>query len=577
MGESKQISFGPFRLDGADARLWRGNEIISLRPKAFAVLEYLSSRPGQLVTKDELLETVWPGTCVTDTVLKVCIREIRDALGDDAAIPKFVQTAHRRGYRFLAETSAFEQKHPDRSDKERAVAGIAVLPFKPLERDVNDVYLAFGIADALITRLSNLKHMVVRPTSAVRKYVESDLDPVSAGKELRVGSVLEGTLHRAGDTIRLTVQLIDIEAERPIWADKFDAKFTDIFDVEDSISERVAEALSSELTGRDRDLLTKRHTGSTAAYEPYVKGRYYWTKRTSDGAKRAIEYFHQAIDLDPNYALAYSGLADCYSQLSWIGLVSPADVFPQARAAALKSLELDNLLAEGHTSLAWVRVLYDWEWLDAEREFKRAIELNSNYGIAHVWYAVQLVAMGRFDESIVEITRAQEIDPLSPLINTIMGWPYYYLGRYDEAIAHYKKALELTPGYLPARILSSSAYAMLGEFSKAITEVQELRAQDDMPWLLARLGSAHAAAGNKKNTRGVLKELDALSRSVYVSPGDIAEIHALLGDTEQAFEWLERAYRDRSSWLIFSKVEPKFETLRTDSRFDDLLRRIGLN
>jgi TolB-like protein/tetratricopeptide (TPR) repeat protein len=453
---------------------------------------------------------------------------------------------------------------------------IAVLPFKLAGPDGGDPYFALGLADALITRLTNLKHIIVRPTSAVRKYASPDQDPVAAGRELRVSSVLDGTVRRSGDRVRVTVQLVDTKTETPIWADKFDAMFTDIFAVEDSISEQVARALTLELTADEKKLLTKRYTDNTVAYELYLKGRYYWTKRTSDGLKKGIAYFQQAIDTDPGYALAYTGLADCYSQLNWVGLLSPGEAFPKSKAAATKALELDPLLAEAHTSLAWARMLYDWEWMDSEREFKRAIEIASNYAIAHLWYSVLLIARGRFDESLAEIERARHVDPLSPLINTISEWPMYFMRRYGEAAARYQKTLDIEPNYFPALLLVGSAYAQMGEFSKAIAGFQQLKAVDDTPWVLAKLAHAYAVAGQVSEARQAIAELKRISERRYVSPYDIAEIYAGLGEIERALEWLEKAYEERSSWLIFLGVEPKLDALRSDARFADLLARVGL-
>jgi len=389
--------------------------------------------------------------------------------------------------------------------------------------------------------------------------------------------VLDGNAHRAGARVRVTAQLIHVESEAPLWADKFDARFTDIFDVEDSISEQVGEALTRRLTGEDRARLTRRYTENVAAYQLYLKGRYLWAKRTSEGIRRAADEFRAARDLDPNYALAYTGLADCYAQLGWMRLLAPADAFPAAKAAALRALEFDDALAEAHTSLAWARMIYDWEWAEAEAGFRRALEHNPNYAVARMWYGCLLIATGRFEEAVAEFARARELDPLSPIIDAVAGWPFYFMRRYGEAAAQHRKALEVEPNSLPAHVLVGRAYAQMGEGARAVAALEGARALDDSTFVLAELGHAYAAAGRTDDARQVLGELGRrAAQGHYVSPYDSAGVHLGLGEGDRALRLLEEAAADRSAWLIFLGVEPRLDPLRADPRFAALLRRTGL-
>ncbi|HET9531740.1 MAG TPA: tetratricopeptide repeat protein [Blastocatellia bacterium] len=456
------------------------------------------------------------------------------------------------------------------------IKSIAILPLRLLVAEDAGDYLGLGVSDALITRLSNLKQVVVRPTSAVLKYADRDQDPGAVGRELKVDAVLEGSIQKAGQRVRATVQLVSVKDEAPLWADRFDEEYTDIFTVEDSISEQVARALTDKLSGRERKRLTRHYTENSEAYHLYVKGRYHWVKRTIAGTKKSIEYFQQAIEIDPIYSIALSGLADCYAQLGWLRNISPGEAFPKAKAAAAKAIELDDELAEAYTSRAWIRLLYDWDWEGSERDFKRSIELNPNYAVAALWHTVYLIATSRFDEAVKEINRALNIDPLSLIINTISGWPFYFSRRHDEAIAMYRKALEIEHSYFTAHFLLGNAYEQKGELDKALESLQKARQLDQTAMTLAGLGRAYGRLGSRKKAMEVLDELDALSQTQYVSPYDIAEVYLCMGENDRAIEWLERACDDRSSWLILLGVEPRFDPLRSDPRFKDILARIGL-
>lgn len=457
---------------------------------------------------------------------------------------------------------------------------LAVLPFKPLAANSSDEYLELGMADALITRLSNLKEIVVRPTSSVLKYAAAGQDPIAAGRELSVDAVLDGSVQRSGDTIRVTVRLVRVGDGVPLWADKFDENFTNIFSVQDSISERMARALTLNLSGEEKNKITKRYTDDVEAYQLYLKGRYYWNKRTEGSYQRAVDYFQQAINKDSGYALAYSGLADSYSFLSSQGIQSPRDVFPLAEAAARKAIELDDSLAEAHTSLAYVRLYYDWDWPGAEREYTKAIKLNPNYATPHHGYAYYLISTGRTDQAIAEIKRAQELDPLSLIINTDHAEFYYFARRPDQAIEQLQKAIDLDPSFVRAHFLLGRAYAQKGNCEQAIAEFQKARSlEENGVEMLGALAQGYASCGKGPEARKVLGELLAIDRTKqhYISPHWIAATYAALGDTNEGFAWLDKAFERRFGPLIYLKVNPIWDGLRSDPRFADRLKLVGLN
>lgn len=574
--------FGPFRLDVAERLLLRDGEPVLLPPKVFDTLLVLVANGGHIVRKDDLLKAVWPETIVEENNLSQYVSALRKALGDDPEGHRYIETVPKLGYRFVARVTGELAGKQIRAHESARGAGasvrtIAVLPFKYLGGEGGDEYLGLGIADAIITRLSNLRQIVVRPTSSVRKYASSAYDPVVAGRELRVEAVLEGNIQRVGNRIRATVQLVSVRDEAPLWAEKFDVEFRDIFTVEDAASEQVARALILKLTREEREILTKRYTEDIEAYQLYLKGRYYWNKRSSGGFKKATSYFQQAIDKDPGYALAYAGLADCYNLHSYYGELPPKESFPKAKAASTRALEIDDRLAEAHTSLAFVRAWHDWDWPAAESEFERALDLNPNYATARHWYALYLMAMGREVEALREIRRAHEIDPLSLPINRDVGLIYYRARQYDLAIEQYLKTIELDPSFWSAHQHLGWAYEQKEMYEEAIAELNQATAiAGDRTSIRAQLGHVYAVSGWRAEAEKTLAELREPSKQPYVSPYEIALIYTGLGENYRAFEWLEQAYQDRSGWLIYLKVEPMLDGLRSDPRFTDLLRRVGL-
>ncbi len=453
------------------------------------------------------------------------------------------------------------------------IKSLAVLPFKPLVADHRDESLEMGMADTLIVRLSSLRDVTVRPISSVRKFSGLEQDPVAAGRELGVESILDGQMQRSGDRIRVTARLIGVGDGKQLWADQFDVEFSDVFTVQDLISEKVISALELELTGEEQKRLTKHYTENAEAYQLYINGRFYWERRTLEGLKKAIEYFEQAIGKDQNYALAYAGLSDSYALLGVFHL-PPKEAFPKAKEAALNALRIDDRLAEAHTALGHIRVQYEYDWVGAEREYQRAIDLKPNYVNAHHFYALYLSIVGRFDEGIEEIKRAQELEPSSLFIHTNLGHILYRAQRYDEAIDQVKRVLEMNPNFDHAHSVLGLAYLQKGMVEQAIAEFQKRK----MPVTggAGDLGQAYASAGRRSEALKEIDKLQELSTQRYVAAYNLALIYASLGDKGNALEWLEKAYEDRSTQLIWIKADPRLDNLRSEPRFKAVIKRLGL-
>jgi TolB-like protein/Tfp pilus assembly protein PilF len=451
-----------------------------------------------------------------------------------------------------------------------------VLPFRHLGAE-GDEYLGLGITDSLITRLSNLLEIKVRPTSAVLKYGDGSKQAVEAGRELGVEAVLEGSIRRSGESVRVTVQLVRVEDGSPLWAEKFDERFTDIFKIEDSISGRVAERLVLKLTGERKELLARHYTENIEAYQLYLKGRYFAHQRRLESIEKGIGYYQNAITIDPNYALAYAGLSHAYSLLPITSDLPSREVLPLAKEAVMKALEIDERLVEAHVSLAGIKYWMEWDWQGSEDHCKRAIELNPNHPQAHFRYAHLLSSVERHSEAIAEARRALEIDPLSSLTNLFSAQFLYQARQYDQAIEPLQTALEIAPNDWLARLNLGKVYVQQGKHSEAIAEFQKAREfSGTNTETIAVLGHALAVSGKRDKAQKVLDELESISKQRYVPPYNIAIVYAGLGENEQAIAWLEKGYEDRDVRLVFLKVEPKWDALRADQRFIDIIRRMGL-
>jgi TolB-like protein/tetratricopeptide (TPR) repeat protein len=454
-----------------------------------------------------------------------------------------------------------------------------VLPFKPLVADQRDEVLEMGIADTLITRLSSLKQVTVLPISAVRGYTKLDQDSIRAGRELAVQALLEGSIQRAGDKIRITARLINIADGKPLWTRQFDEHWTDIFAVQDAISRRVADDLMVTLTGQERSELARNYTTDPEAYQLYLTGRYNWNKRSGEGMHKSIEFFRQAIEKDRNYALAYVGLADAYATLSSYHMSLPGEVVPLAREAAERALNIDPNLAEAHATLGRLFTDYYWEFERAEREFQQAIELKPNYSNAHQWYSSLLMARtGRFDEAVREATRALELDQNSPALGTQLGLVLYRARRYDQGIAVLQKTLEIEPNHIPAHYYLGLCYLMLERRDEALAEFQKCHAiAPNASDIVALPGYIYAQAGNRDEARRYQTELNELAAHGYVSPFSQVVMHAGLGEIDEVFKWLEKAFEVRDSYLRSLNTDPLFDSVRLDPRFALLMRRVGLD
>lgn len=456
---------------------------------------------------------------------------------------------------------------------------LAVLPFKPLSANDRDESLELGMADTLIARLSSVREIVVKPVTAVRKYGGLDQDAVAAGRELAVEAVLDGSLQRAGERVRVSVRLLSVADGRQLWAGKFDEAFTDIFAVQDAISERVAASLALRLSGNERERLTKRDTENTEAYQEYVRGRYHWNKRTGEGFHQAIKHFQRAIEIDAAYALAYAGLADCYNLLGGYFLLPPKESYPLGKAAATRALEIDESLPEAHAALAFVKARYEWDWAGAETEFRRAIDLNQGYAVARSWYALYnlMAAAGRVEEAIREARRAEQLDPASIAISVNVGWVFYNSRQYDQAIAQSRKTLEMDRSFPPAYATLGLSFVQKGMYAEAIAACEEgLRHRPDYSYLLGILGFAHAVSGREGEAQKVIDRMNEEAARRYIPPTLWAQVYTGLRERDRAFEWLERGYEERDARLPFLNCDPAWDSLRSDPRFANLLQRIGL-
>ncbi|HEX8844523.1 MAG TPA: protein kinase [Pyrinomonadaceae bacterium] len=458
-----------------------------------------------------------------------------------------------------------------------SIDSIAVLPFVNQNRDPETEYLSDGLTESIINSLTQLPKMRVIARSSVFRYKGRETDPVLAGRELGVRAVLTGRVIQRGDNLTISVELVDVHDNVQLWGEHFERKVSDLIIVQREIAKEISSNLRLKLTGADESRVTKNYTKDPVAYQLYLKGRFYWNKRTGEAFKKAIEYFNQAIDRDPNYALAYAGLADVYVLLSRYSATTPEDAYPKAKAAARKALDLDNSLAEAHNALAGALFDYDWNFTESNEEYRKAIELNPNYATAHHWYGNgPPLVLGRFEEAIAEMKRAQELDPLSLIINADLGDTYIKARQYDAAIEQLQKTVEMDQNFYVAHKALGTAYEMKGSFQEAIAEYQKARQLNDDPYVLALLGHAYARSGKRDEALKVLDQLKELAKQRYVSAYSFATVYAGLGDRDQAFLWLERSYQERGSDMAYFKVDTLLDDLHSDPRFADLVRKVGL-
>ncbi|MCI0618176.1 protein kinase, partial [bacterium] len=457
-----------------------------------------------------------------------------------------------------------------------SIHSLAVLPFLNLNRDPKTEYLSDGITESTINTLSQLPQLRVMARGTVFTYKGKEVDPRKVGRDLNVDAVVTGSVNQQENTLIIRADLVQVSDGTQLWGQQYNRNLADILAVQSDISKEISEQLRLKLSGEEQKKLTKQYTENNEAYQLYLKGRYYWNKRTEEGLKKGIEYFQQAIQKDPKYALAYAGIADCYVVLADYGIIPSREAIPKTKEATMKTLELDDTLAEAHTNLANVHE-FEWNWKEAEKEYKRSIELNPNYATAHHWYSNYLSYMGRSEEGIAEIKRAQELDPLSLIINGSVADLYFDARRYDEAIEQYQKSIEMEPNFANVHSQLARAYRQKGMYKEALAAIEKEHeiSRDNLDYSNS-CAQLYAVWGKKEEAKKFLQEVLELSRKQYVSPVAIASIYNLLGEKDQAFEWLEKGYQEHSIRMAYLKIAVNFESLHGDPRFQDLLRRVGL-
>ena len=578
--QSKPIyEFGPFRIDMDRYLLLRNQEPLGLSPKVFETLVYLVEHRGHIAKKDEIINSVWPDTFVEEGNLAQNVFLLRKALGEEKNEHRYIVTIPGVGYRFVAPVTEVERLQTSTSavSSQTKVNSIAVLPFKDLSGEDEEKFLGPGLADALIMRLSSIRDLKVRPTAAVLRYSDLREDPLAVGSELNVDALIDGCYQRESDKIRVSVQLVSVRDGVTLWAAAFDQRVTDIFAIQDSIADQVVRALAIQLSGDEQRQIKKNYTQNSDAFQLFIKGRYFWNQRSAEGLRKALDYAQQALTEDPTYAAAYIGLADTYSLLgAQHNVLPPHESFPKARAAAKQALEIDPQLAEAYASLGFIMFAYEWDWLAAEQTHRKAIELKPNYPTAHHWYGELLTTLARFDEAYVELKIAQELDPLSLAINVDLAAAYFYARSYDRSERQLLNLLELNSQFVRAHVVLGKVHVQKNEHSKGIEVLRravELSGQD--PVSVSALAHALAVAGEKRESQALLDSLHECSKYRYISACHVAEVHIGLGQKDVAYQWLDRAYEARDVELVWLKINPVYDALRSETRFQDLTRAVN--
>lgn len=572
--QSVQIyEFDSFRLSAGEGVLTRGGKSLPLTPKAFEILLALVENHGQIVSRETMMWRVWNDCYVEENCLTKNISTLRKVLGEDKkGAARFIETVPRRGYRFVAPVVERQV------ETEKIIGSLAVLPFKVFGAErAGAEYLGLGLADVLITRLSNLRQIVVRPTSAVRKYETLDADAAEIGRELKVDWVLDGSLFQNGTRVRATVQFIGVAEARPLWGEMLDEESADLIGVQDSIAERVTRTLIEKLKiVTTEETLNKPPTTNDEAFREYLEGRFYWNKRTAEAMRKAAACFARAIEIDREFALAHAGLGDALLLFSQYAILPPHESFPPAKAAALEAIRLDPSLAEAYATLGHIAHLFEWNWRQAENYYRRAVELNPNYATAHHWFGAFLRSMNRLDEAVHEMNRALELDPLSPVILKNLGVTLCLQNRFEEALKLSFKAIELAPDYALGYRSLGWIYLQKGMNAEAVVALEKAALLSNRePVILSTLGWAYLAVKRHKDAFGILRELDQAARLTHVSKYDTAQIFIKLGDFDKAFELLEKAFEERDISLVLLAVDPDLEEIRNSRQFIELKRRVN--
>jgi TolB-like protein/Flp pilus assembly protein TadD len=577
------VHFGLYELDPINGELRKGGTPIRVQPQPFKVLALLASRAGQLVSKEEIRCHLWGTETFVDVEkgMSFCIRQARSALGDNAKSPHFIETLPRRGYRFIAPVDRRAPAEPRAMEKiETEVpreSVLAVLPFGNISTDPEQDYFSDGMTEALITELAQISTIRVISRTSVMKYKNLKRSLSQIARELKVNAVVEGVVLRSGRRVRIAAQLIDAATNRLLWADSYERELRDILGLQSAVARAIASRIKVQLTPEEQQRLSNHKVVNPDAYETYLKGRYHWNKRTDRGMRKSIEYFGQAIQIDADCAVAYAGLADAYSTLGFYEdpARAPKEYFSKAKIAAAKAIQLDEGLAEAHTSLGLVRWVYDWDWLDADRHFQRALALNPNYATARHWYSLCLASMKNLQTALSEIKQARTLDPLSLSINTSMALCCYLARHYDDAIEHARKTLEIEPGYMMAHTALGLAYGQQGKFAESINEFQKAALHSKKSLMVeAALGHAYGMAGRKTDAQKSLDNIVDLSKRTHVCSFAQALIRVGLGEESKAINALQNAFEERSGWLVYVDVEPRFDRLRSNPAFHDFRRRL---
>jgi TolB-like protein/DNA-binding winged helix-turn-helix (wHTH) protein/Flp pilus assembly protein TadD len=629
------IRFGVFEADLCTGELRRKGRLVRLQEQPFQVLALLLARPGELVAREELRQALWPADTFVDFEhgLNKAISKLRDALGDDSGTPRYIETLPRRGYRFIAPvTSATppsdpaepqampatqpdpsmnasppqtrwityatvlllgllvlatswllfklvrKPAHPAAAALSRPIRSLAVLPLQNLSGDKNQEYFADGMTDELITDLGQISALRVISRTSVMHYKRTAETLPQIGRELGADAIVEGTVFRSGDRVRITAQLIDARNDRHLWAHSYERDLRDVIVLQDEVARDIANEIRVKLTPQERARLTTSHAVNPEAHEAYLEGRYYWNQFTPEGVKKSLPFFQEAIAKDPNYALGYSGLADYYG-VSYVrmGTLSHLEACPKEEAFALEAVRLDDSLAEGHNSLGGTRWLCDWGWDSAESEFKRALQLNPNYAEAHRLYSVLLVASGHPEQGMAEAERAVENDPMSGDINMLLGWVYYLSRHYDKAIQQEMKTIAMDPKRPQPHFVLGSVYVQKRQYDLAVQEYRKFaELEGAQPGKSPLVACAYARAGNRQEALKILKRLKENSTTRPAKALDRAIVYIGLGDKKDAFASLEKAYQAHTWSLLGMNADPRFDSLRSDPRFQALVHRTGL-
>jgi len=591
--------FGNFVLYPRERILLAADTPVHLTDKVFDTLLLLIENNGRLLSKEEMIAALWNESFVEEGNLAKNISRLRKILNTDGG--SLIETLPKRGYRFRADVKEFngdtrllvhrhlrvkvlqslqnddEQQTFTSAPSLDQVRSIAILPFQPLDPNLSDDVFGLGISDALITQLNRAGKMQVRPTSAILKYNVREQDPCSIGRELQVDAVLEGRFQRSEDKFRLSVQMLQTATGRSLWADVFDTNFEHIFAVQDKIADSIVGGFTKRLGSESLASAPKRDTENVEAYKEFIKGRYYWTKRTTEGFDKALRCFQKAIDIDPLYALAYAGIAGIYNIFPLIDGYDPRDYFPKAKAAALQALEIDENLAEAHTAFGLAILHCDWNWSGAEVSFLHAIKLNPNFSGVHELLGTFLCRVGRIGEAIIALKKAQEIDPLSPINATWLAEVFRYHGEIDASVRIHQDTLRSFPDFYLAHYHLAFSYIDLGRLDDAeVHSERAVRLSGENSLTLSLQGILQIALGNNERVHQTLNRLLELRAEKYISGANIASVYAAAGDNEKAIEWLETAFTENDPYLTWMTFDREFESLRHDARFQVLLQKVGL-